>query len=144
MLKMIQDAILMKLSQVFGETINIHVEDEVGQGYVEPCFLIAMLNPSIKQMIGSRFFRQHPFRIKYIPLTQEKILDVQMLAFDLNEALATITLVNGDLLHGTKIRYEVVDGILYFYVNYDMYVKKLEESEKNMETIAVNHQLKKG
>lgn len=33
-------------------------------------------------------------------------------------------IVDGDLQMGTKMRYEIVDGTLHFFVNYDLFVYK--------------------
>ena len=37
--------------------------------------------------------------------------------------------VTGDLVHGTKMKYEIVDGVLNFFVNYDMFVYRRSESQ---------------
>ena len=37
---------------------------------------------------------------------------------------------------GTKMKYELIDGILHFFVNYDMFVYKLEESIPVMEEVS--------
>lgn len=62
-----------------------------------------------------------------------------MVASDLFEALEHITLINGDLMHGTKMNYEVIDGVLHFFVNYNAIVKKLVTPEDNMETVKINN-----
>lgn len=36
---------------------------------------------------------------------------------------------------GTKMRYEVMEGILHFFVNYDMFVYKAEDPVPSMEEI---------
>ena len=36
--------------------------------------------------------------------------------------------VTGDLVRGTKMKYEVVDGVLNFFVNYDLFVYKVADS----------------
>ena len=60
------DAISVKLNQVFGNGVRIYSES-VKQGLKEPCFFIAVLNPTQSPMIGARYFREHPFDIHYFP-----------------------------------------------------------------------------
>ena len=43
---------------------------------------------------------------------------------------------------GTKIKYEVVDSMLHFFVNYDMFVYKIAESIPVMEEISTESSVK--
>ena len=45
--------------------------------------------------------------------------------------------VTGDLVRGIKMKYEVVDGVLNFFVNYDLFVYKVAASDA-MEEISEN------
>ena len=36
--------------------------------------------------------------------------------------------VAGDLTRGTQMRYEVIDNVLHFFVNYDMFVYRLDNT----------------
>lgn len=47
--------------------------------------------------------------------------------------------VKNDLVRGTQMSYEIIDGVLHFFVNYDMFVYKqsnilptMEEMEKEV------------
>lgn len=135
------DGISIKLNQVFGDGVRIYSED-VKQGLTEPCFFIAVLNPLQTQVIGNRYFRQQPFDIHYFPAVQDNNNELQEMASDLFIALEYITLVNGDLVHGKEMRYEVVDGVLHFFVDYNMYVRKIEVPADDMETLTVNNDVK--
>lgn len=134
MINKIIDGISIKLNQVFGDGVKIYSED-VKQGLNEPCFFIAVLNPSQVNVIGNRYFRQHPFDIHYFPAVRDNNNEPQGMASDLYEALETITLIDGDLVRGTKMNHEVVDGVLHFFVNFDMYVKKVVVPEESMEVV---------
>lgn len=48
--------------------------------------------------------------------------------------LETIPYDSG-LLRGTDMSYEVTDDILHFFVNYDFFVRKLEEDVPRMESV---------
>lgn len=128
--------ISIKLNQVF-EGCEIYGDSDVVQGLTEPCFFIAVLNPSQTKLIGQRYFREHPFDVQYFPEEAGDNAELHDVASELFEALEYITLLNGDLVHGTSMAYEIVDRILHFRVNYNMFLKKeLEQSE--METIDVD------
>ena len=135
------DAISIKLNQVFGDGKRIYSET-VKQGLQEPCFFIAVLNPLQTQMIGNRYFRQHPFDIHYFPAVQDNTNELQEMASNLFDALEYITLTNGDLVRGSEMHYEVVDGVLHFFVDYNMFVNKVEVPADNMETLTVNNDVK--
>jgi hypothetical protein len=135
------DAISIKLNQVFGDGKRIYSET-VKQGLQEPCFFIAVLNPLQTQMIGNRYFRQHPFDIHYFPAVQDNNNELQGMASNLFDALEYVTLTNGDLVHGTEMHYEVVDGVLHFFVDYNMFIKKVEIPADNMGTLTVNNGVK--
>jgi len=76
------DGISIKLNQVFDDDYRIYSED-VTQGLIEPCFFIVVLNPSQIQMIGSRYFRQHPFDVHYFPTVQDNNNELQAMASNL-------------------------------------------------------------
>ena len=42
--------------------------------------------------------------------------------------------VDGDLVRGSKMHYEMVDGVLNFFLNYDLFVYRKEQTDP-METI---------
>ena len=42
---------------------------------------------------------------------------------------------NGDLIRGTEMRYEKIDGVLHFFVNYNMFLQKDITPEDDMEEI---------
>lgn len=128
------DGISVKLNQVFGDGVRIYSES-VKQGLKEPCFFIAVLNPTQNPMIGARYFREHPFDIHYFPSKDGGNQDIQDVASKLFDALEYITLLNGDLVRGTEMHYEKVDDVLHFFVKYNMFVKRDITSEELMEEI---------
>ena len=119
------DAISVKLNQVFGDGVRIYSES-VKQGLKEPCFFIAVLNPTQSPIIGVRYFRAHPFDIHYFPSKDGGNQEIQDVASKLFDTLEYITLLNGDLVRGTEMHYEKVDDVLHFFVKYNMFVYKQE------------------
>lgn len=137
MVKDIMDGISIKLNQVFGEGYEIYGDTDVVQGLEQPCFFIAVLAPSQTKLIGNRYFREHPFDVQYFPATDGDNIELNNVACNLFDALEYITLVNNDLVHGTSMNYEIVEGVLHFRVNYNMFLVKPEVKDK-METISVD------
>lgn len=135
------DGISIKLNQVFGDGFRIYSED-VKQGLKEPCFFIAVLNPSKVNMLGKRSFRQHPFDVHFFPAVQDNNAELQGMASDLYDALEWISLENGDAVRGTNMNHEVVDGVLHFFVQYNMFIHKVEVPVDPMETLMVNNNVK--
>lgn len=140
MVNNIINAISIKLNQVFGDGYRIY-DESVKQGLKEPCFLVVALNPSQSTLIGNRYFRQHPFDIHYFPLVTDSKRELQDMGSKLFEVLEYITLEDGDLLRGQEMRYETVDGVLHFFVDYNMVVKKNITPKDDMEVLIVETDL---
>ena len=106
------------------------------QGLKEPCFFIQCLNPTEELFFWKRYFRQNQFCIQYFP--EDKMHGKQE-CYAVGERLLSCLEyldVSGDLVMGTKRKYEVVDGILHFFVNYDLFVYKVAESVPVMEEVS--------
>lgn len=99
--------------------------------------LYCYLNPSQTKLIGQRYFREHPFDVQFFPTKSGDNVELQEVASELFLALEYITLLNGDLVHGTSMNYENVDGVLHFKVNYNMFLRKVEPKD-NMEDISID------
>lgn len=129
------DGISMKLNQVFGDGCKVY-SDKVRQGLKEPCFFIKLLNPSQSPLLGSRRFRTNSFDIHYFPKANESNEDVNEVVESLFEALEYITLPTGDLVRGTNLHAENVDGVVHFFVNYNLFTRK-DEVHEPMEDLTV-------
>lgn len=128
------DAIAIKLHQTFGNSFTIY-KDSIEQGFQEPCFFIALLEPDIKQMIGNRFHRTLPFDIHYFG---HSTTDAYKIVDDLMFNMDYIQCLNGDLLKGTKMSANLVDSVLHFFVSYNMFVIKNTLPEDSMEGLSIN------
>ena len=128
------DGISVKLNQVFGDGVRIYSES-VKQGLKEPCFFITVLNPTQNPMIGARYFREHSFDIHYFPSKDGGNQEIQDVASKLFDALEYITLLDGDLVRGTEMHYEKVDGVLHFFVDYNFHVIKHKAPDAYMEEL---------
>ena len=140
MINKIIDGISVAINSKFGDTYEVYTES-IGQGLKEPCFSILCLNPTIEQFLGKRYFRTNQFCVNYFPSSGEKQFECLSVMDKLMTTLEIIT-VGGDLIRGTKMYGEIVDGVLSFFVNYDMFVYKETTTEPTMETVIHNTDLK--
>ncbi len=130
MIKEIIDGISLKLNQVFGDGYEIYGDADIVQGLKEPCFFIAVLNPSYKRLVGLRYLIENPFVIQYFPKNAKDNIELHDVAFAMFDALEYITLPDGDMLHGTSISHEIVDGVVQFKINYNVILTKKEAIER--------------
>ena len=137
MINSIIEAISISLNEEFGDDYTNYTE-EINQGLEEPCFFISCLNPTQRLFFGKRYFRENQFCIQYFSFDKmrekEECNDVAERLFSCLEYIT----VTGDLVRGTKMKYEFADGILNFFVNYDMFVYKKTDSPDVMEKLSKN------
>ena len=132
MINKIIDGISISLNAEFGNDYKIYTES-IKQGLKEPCFFILCVNPTNELFRGKKYFRKNLFCIQYFPEGEDRYsecMDVLERMFDCLEVIK----VGEDLQRGTSMRGEVVDQVLNFFVNYDMFVYKVEGTDV-METM---------
>lgn len=142
MINKIIDGISEKLNESFGDGYEIYTELK-NQGFEEPCFSIMCVNPISNQVIGNRYFRNNLFSILYFPESKEPRNDCNAVLESLYLALETITIkenlldgtVKQSLVRGTNMRGELVDDVLNFLVNFNMFVYKVEDADLMEEVI---------
>lgn len=134
MINSIIESISVRLDAEF-DGLEVHREERK-QGLKEPCFFVLCINPTNKLFLNKRYFRANQFCVQYIPKAGGKkkaeCYEVGERLFDCLEWLE----VGGDLVMGTKMKYEVVDGVLHFFVNYDLFVYKVAEPVPLMEEVS--------
>ena len=136
MINKIIDGISGAIFSEFGDGYEIYT-DSVEQGLKEPCFFINVLNPSNEQYLGKRYFRSNPFMIQYLPSDNEKTSENSAVMERLFSCLELIN-VDGDLTRGTSMTGEMVDGVLNFRVNYDMFMQQKETEDNPMDNFDVS------
>jgi hypothetical protein len=143
MINSIIEAISISLNEGFGDGYETHME-EIKQGLKEPCFFITCLNPTTELFLGKRYFRTNQFCIQYFPETNEKQRECNGVAERMLQCLEYITIYGEDKpIMGTKMKYEVVDGVLNFFVNYDCFIRKTEQ-QTPMESLQASTSVKEG
>lgn len=137
----IMEAISIALDAEFGEGYEAYIE-EMPQDMDGRDFFIQCLGQADTLFMGRKYFRRSQFCIQYFPLSEDgrnrECLDVGERLFSCLEYLE----IGGSLAKGTKMRYEMVDGILHFFVNYDMFVYKMGEPVPFMGDVASEVQVK--
>ena len=142
MLNKIITGISQKLDSEFNsisEDYEIYTE-EVKQDFQEPCFFITLLSLDQTQIIGNRYSRTQPFDIHYFPKVEGSNSEILEVTEVLVNALEYIMIDEG-LIRGTKMNSEVVDGVLHFFVNYNMHVIKEVTKEEKMGEIKITQEL---
>jgi len=134
------NGIAQKLSDMFGDEYEIHI-DAVEQGLKEPCFLIVCLTGNQQQEIGTLYERKQAFDIHYFPKANKITREVNSVISLLNMELEYIN-VNSNLVRGTKMKHEVINGVLHFFVNYDVRIRKVIEPDPLMEDLILNGRVK--
>ena len=136
MINSIIESISIALNAEFGDEYTTYTES-VEQGLHEPCFFVFCVNPTNRVFLGKRYFRENQFCIQYFPANKDRAKEeCNTVAERLFSCLEYVT-VTEDLVRGTKMKYEVVDGVLNFFVNYDLFVYKVVASDA-MEEISEN------
>lgn len=142
MINEIIEGISTALYDNFGDDYEIHME-EIEQDLKEPCFFISSLNPTIAQFLGKRYVVRNQFCIQYFPATKKvrrecnDVADKMALAFE-------YILVDDVVLRGTQMKYEVINGVLNFFVNFDGYLYRKGSGEATMETMETKVDAKEG
>lgn len=139
MLNEIIKGVARQLDAVFGEGYEIY-QNMVRQGLSEPCFFIGVLQPEQRPLLGRQARRFNPLVLQYLPRTAGDNAEMLAVAEKLLEDLAFIQLLNGDWLRGTNMRYEIQNGILHFFVNYNLTVK-WPQQEQNMVDLSIKQGL---
>lgn len=143
MLDDIMDAVTRRLDELFGDGYTIYT-DGVKQGLEEPCFFVQFLEPSEKPMIGRRYYRQTDMCVQYMPEdTQQSSRELNRVSDILMNGLEYITLGDGSPLRGTGRSHRMEDGVLTFFVSYNMFVVKPKPQEASMEGLEASTQLRR-
>lgn len=126
------EGIAKKLNLNFGSDHAIYDED-VPQGFTEPCFSIVHIRTETIAKLPPRYMKRSAFDIHFFPKPDgdewtHKKKQMYFMARNLTLCLEYINVLD-NLLRGSKMRYEIVDGVLHFFVNYDYPVLILNDDE---------------
>lgn len=111
--------------------------ENIEQDLKTPCFIIQVVEAANTPLLNLRSKRDYSFDIVYISKSGNKseLLDI---ADKLFTCLKFITLLNEDKQMGFNMRYEMVDGVLHFFVKYPATMIEVENIPA-MESVEVNN-----
>lgn len=140
MIEKVINGISATIDNYFDSEYPIYAED-IEQGLQEPCFFIAVLAPTHKQMLGNRYLLTIPVDVHYFPGTANKHLEINRVAAQLMYLLRRITLTDGQTqLNGFDMHYEVVENVLHFFVTYKPFVQYPVEAVTLMDDLTQNQE----
>lgn len=139
MINEIMDAIAIKLHEVYGDEYEIH-QNDIKQGLQEPCFLITLIDSEKENLLNLRSKRLLPFDILFFSSSRKN--QCHSVSDTLMNELDMIKCIDGDLLHGTKMRSEIIDDVLHFFVSFNYIAVVKEEETGSMETLEVSSNTK--
>ena len=135
MINFIIEAISRAIRDEFGDGYTNFME-EVKQDLREPCFFISCIHPENKLFLGKKYSRTNQFCIQYFPKRgKDERRECNETAGRLMMCLEYLQ-AGERILRGTKMNGEIVDGILNFFVNYDLFVYRKQNPISAMEEIS--------
>ena len=122
------NSILTAISRTLDSVFNCPIHaDTIEQHLNAPCFLITPLTHSEKHIINERYQKDIHFVIQYFPKSKHSPnAECNEVGEELMQCLEYIPVLDA-MLRGTAMNYEVIDGVLNFFVNYDCFVYKVDE-----------------
>lgn len=122
------------LYEGFGDEYTIYKESPP-QNFSEPCFLIMHVRGTNDMKSPTRYFRHHLIDVHYFPKDElHQKSEIRSVADRLFLSLEYINVLD-NLCRGTKMSYEIIDGVLHFSVHYDMFLVKPSVDGSEMKTL---------
>ena len=128
------NAIIKAIAKALDEQFNAEADayeiydEEIKQDLQEPAFFIQSLNPSTDLFLGKRYLQHTHILIQYFPKSETDYqAECNAIGQQLIWIVEWITCEGDDRpIRGTKMHYEVIDGILNFFVDYEFFIRKVE------------------
>jgi len=136
MLNDIFDGVSKKLYGSFGSTHKIY-QNDVKQGLETPCFFLSALKPSFTPLLGERGTLRVPLDVQYFPVQDADNRTMYSTAETLMEILDMIFLSADTCVFGRSKSFEIADGVLHFFVTYQIVLTKAEIPAATMETVSI-------
>lgn len=122
----VMEAIRVALKTEFGAACEIYMEEKE-QDLKESCFFIQCLESSRELFLGNRYLERNQFCIQYFPKSG---VDQNREFHEITERLHEyLEYIHADKpMRGTKMKSQMVDGVLNFFVDYNYFVYRQEEN----------------
>lgn len=136
------DSIITGVSTtLFGVFGYENFKNEIPQDLDPPCFYIRCIEPGVKKFIGTRYLRRNHFVIQYFPSSDDRKGECYSVGEQMLECLEVVP-VDDFFLRGTEMRFDVVDGVLNFFVDYNAFVRKKTPEQIAMASMVNKVQVK--
>ncbi|WP_342409827.1 DUF6838 family protein [Paenibacillus sp. FSL R10-2778] len=130
----IKNALIKKLS-LFTPEYPVY-DEAVEQGMQQPCFFVLLLESSQVRGVNRRYHRFNPFDVHYFPQQESAAPreECELISEQLYSELEYVTGHDG-LYRGTGMRHEIVDGVLHFFVEYNVHLIRDKAPDIKMQTM---------
>lgn len=130
----IKDALIKKLS-LFTPEYPVY-DEAVEQDMKQPCFFVLLIESSQVRGVNRRYQRFNPFDVHYFPQHNSNALreECELVAERLYSELEYVSGHDG-LYRGTGMRHEIVDGVLHFFVQYNVHLIRDKAPDIKMQTM---------
>ena len=135
--------IATKINKIYENKYPIYTDGEQ-QGVDKPCFFIKYLKGEENREIGlqDRFYKDK-LNFVIIGYTEDGNSDILYDMIDNLYELEYIELTDKTLLRAYKLHPEVEDGILHFFIDYEIFIKKDETTTIKMNNYDLTGEVKK-
>lgn len=130
----IKNAVIKKLS-LFTPELPVY-DEAVEQGMQQPCFFVLLLESSQAREIDRRYRRFNSYDIHYFPDPDAAAPReaCELMAERLYSEVEYVTGSEGGYW-GTSMRHEIVDGVLHFFVQYNVHLFRTKVPEVKMQAM---------
>lgn len=112
--------------------------EEIKQGLTSPCFFVRLLSAQQDREVGRRYKRFHSFDVHYFAKNNEDAHGVAERLYGCMEYIS----VGGGICRGHRMRHEIVDGVLHFFVDFDFHVMRSVDPEPPMNRMTLKETLR--
>lgn len=132
-----------KINEIFDKKYPIHTDSEE-QGIDKPCFFIKYLNGDENREIGlqNRFYKD---KLNFVIIGYTEDGDTEILndMIDNLYELEYIELTDKTLLRAQKLHPKIEDGVLHFFIDYEIFIKKEDATTIKMNNYDLTGEVKK-
>lgn len=136
----VKNGILARLDEL--EPDYDKYDEQIQQGFSEPAFFVRQIDGAQEQKLGQRFTRMLMFEIKFFPNPDSLTVKAacQNMASRLYESLVYVVW-DGITYKGLRLRHEVIEDVLHFFVSFEVGMMAEKEPVPKMEKIDLEERL---
>lgn len=120
-------AVGVSLNAEFGDDYTIYSEP-IEQGLKEPCFFISVINRERNVFPNGRYLFANQMCVQYFPQSRDEPKEECNAVSERLWGCLEYVSVDGCLWRGKDMHCETVDGVLNFFVNYDVLGQRIPEN----------------